>query len=304
MFRNLQHERALDPTNDGIIMPSVSVIIPTSNSKQLVIQCLYSIARAVYQNLEIIVVDNASSDGTSNLILERFPNVKILRSERNLGYAIGNNLGIRNSSGTYLILLNDDTLVDPHFISGLIEGMEAEPRAALGSCKIYGMRGKVLQYAGGFMSKTGYPIMRGCWEEDKGQYDRLEEVEWASGACMVIRRKYLEEIGLFDESFRFYYEDTDLSFRARKAGYKVLYIPMASIKHYGSATTSRHRRYQVFSTTNRFRFLLRHFGSTFTARAIAFNFLHATPRKIPYLIIALIWIYPSLLSIIFIKEQN
>lgn len=296
---SLRYRTMLDSTCDESVIPKVSVIIPTSNNKQLLVECLYSLAKVEYGDLEIIVVDNASSDGTSNIIYEKFPSVKVVRSDRNLGYARGSNLGIRHAKGTYLILLNDDTLVDPMFVSRLVDAMEIESSAALGSCKIYMIIGKIIQYAGGFIDKNGYPVMRGCGEEDKGQYDRLEGVEWASGSCMIIRRKCLEEIGLLDDSFYFYYEDTDLSFRAREAGYNVIYIPMSIIWHYGSVTTRRHRRYQVFSTRNRFRFLLRHFGSARTARAIAWDCIHTSPRKVPYLFVGLLWSYSSLLSAMF-----
>lgn len=302
-FIKSENQAMLIPTSCGK-RPLVSVIILTCNNKQLVMQCLHSLSHVVYQNLEIIVVDNASADGTSRLILERFPKTKIVRSERNLGYAGGNNLGIKNANGIYLLLLNDDTLVDPHFISRLIEAMEAESRAALGSCKIYMIKGNIIQYAGGFIDEMGYPLMRGCGEEDKGQYDKLDEVDWASGSCMIIRRRCLDEIGSLDDSFYLYYEDTDLSYRARQKGYKVIYIPMAIIRHHGSATTRRHWRYQIFSTRNRFRFLLRHFGRARTAKAIAWDFYHATPRKVPYLFIALLWAYPSLLSTIIKKDTQ
>ncbi|MGQ9469595.1 MAG: glycosyltransferase family 2 protein [Nitrososphaerales archaeon] len=279
--------------------PKVSLIILTCNNKQILAKCLNSVVAIKYRNLEVIVVDNASSDGTSKLISENFSNVKIVRSERNLGYAGGNNLGIRNARGDYVILLNDDTIVDPKFVSRLVEGMEAEPRATLGSCKIYGMKGRVIQYAGGFINDKGYPIMRGYGEEDNGQYDRLGEVEWASGACMIIRRECLEKIGLFDYSFFIYYEDTDLSFRARKAGYKVIYIPSTIIRHSGSTTTRRHWRYNVYGNRNRIRFLLKHFGKEQTAKAIAWDLWNISPLKNPYLFIALIWNYPMLLSAVF-----
>ena len=285
--------------NEGSFMPFVSVIIPTCNNKQFVIRCLDSLAKVDYRNFEIIVVDNASSDGTSGLILKEFPYVRIIRSDVNLGYARGNNLGIRNAKGTYLILLNDDTRVDPHFIFRLVEAMEAEPMAALGSCKIYMMNRNALQYAGGFIDGMGYPLMRGCGEEDKGQYDLPVDIDWASGACMIIKRKYLDHIGLLDEAYNSYYEDTDLSLRAHQNGYKVIYIPKAVIRHYGSATTRRHRRYQVFSVRNRFRFLLKHFECKYIVKAIVWDFFHTPALKAPYLLVALIWSSPSLLSTMF-----
>jgi hypothetical protein len=246
--------------------------------------------------MEIIVVDNASTNGTAALISHQFPNIKIIRSNRNVGAAGGFNLGIKHAKGTYLILLNDDTIVESNFIYRLVEAMESEPRAALGSCKIYMIRGKIIQYAGGYINKRGYPIMRGCGEEDKDQYNRIEEVDWASSACMIIRKKCIEEIGLFDNSYYIYYDDTDLSLRAKEVGYKVIYIPMAIIRHYGSATSHKYRRFRVFSIRNRFRFLLKHFGSMYTAKAIAWDFIHVTPQKVPYLLVAIIWNYPLLLE--------
>jgi hypothetical protein len=293
---NCQHE--------DLEVPMVSLVIVTSNNKRILTECLYSVNSVEYSNLEVIVVDNGSSDGTSSLISEKFPRVRIIRSERNLGYAAGNNLGIRNARGSYIILLNDDTMVEPQFITRLVEAMEIEPRAALGSCKIYGMKGKRLQYAGGFIGNMGYPLMRGFGEEDKGQYNNVTEVEWASGACMIIRRKLLDEIGYLDDSFYFYYEDTDLSFRARKAGYKVIYIPTAVIRHQGAATTRRHWRYKVFGNRNHIKFLLRHFGSAYTARAIAWDLWNISPYRAPYLLIALLWNCPELFSAMFKLKKD
>lgn len=304
---NVIHECALHKED---YIPLVSIIIPTCNNKGLLAKCLCSVSRLDYSNLETIVVDNASSDDTSKLVLERFPGVKILRSERNLGFAAGSNLGIRNAKGTYLIILNDDLVVEPHFVSRLVEAMEAEPRAALGSCKIYDMRreGKIFQNAGGFINNLGYPIARGCGEIDRGQYNRLDEVEWVPGGCTIMRKKCLEAIGLFDDSFFVYYEDTDLSFRARKAGYKVIYIPTTFSWHWGCGVTKRHWRYKVYGNRNRIRFLLRYFGSTLTARAIAWDLWNISPGRAPYLLIALFWNYPILLSAMFpifhVKHQE
>jgi hypothetical protein len=285
-------------------VPCVSVIIVTCNNKKILAQCLNSVTAVDYENIEIIVIDNGSSDGTSKFVSEHFPYVKLVRSNKNLGYAAGNNLGMKNANGTYLILLNDDTIVEPQFIDRLVRAMEAEPRAALGSCKIYMIRGKTLLYAGGYTDKRGYPVMRGCGEEDVGKYDMVEEVEWASGACMIIRSEYLQYIGFLDESFHFYYEDTDLSFRARRLGYKVIYIPNAVIRHIGSTTTQRHWRYQVFSSRNHIRFLLRHFGRSYAARSIALQLRYISPRKAPFLLISLIWNWHLIVSAIFKPKNN
>lgn len=222
--------------------------------------CLGAVLGQGYPDLEAIVVDNGSSDGSADLVAGRFPQVRLIRNEHNLGFGGGNNVGLEAATGELLIMLNQDTVVQPGWLDALVEAFE-DPTVGLVGCKILYPDGETIQHAGGYLL---WPIAEGkhygIGERDGGQYDEPHEVEYVTGAALAMRRAVYAQIGGFDEQFfPGYYEDTDLCLRARHAGFKVLYWPPALVYHHqGGSLEHRpyHQQYLIFR--NQVRFVFKH----------------------------------------------
>jgi GT2 family glycosyltransferase/SAM-dependent methyltransferase len=228
--------------------PLVSIIIPHTAGTEILIDCLEAVGKGADEHSsEIILVDNASSDGSVAAAKQQFPEIRVLTLDSNQGYAGGCNRGIEVADGKYIVLLNDDTKVDPDCLSELVRTAEADPN--LGACqpKVRAMRDPShFEYsgaAGGLMDVYGYPFSRGRLmdhvEEDVGQFDEPAEVFWASGVCMLIRKSVLDEVGAFDETFFAYMEEIDLSWRIQLGGFHVVYVPSAVVYHIGGFSLER-----------------------------------------------------------------
>ena len=216
--------------------PFVSVIIVNYNGLRFLKPCLSSLAAQSFKNFEIIFVDNHSSDGSSGYIREQFPSVTLIETEKNLGFAGGTNTGIRASCGDYILTLNNDTITDPHLIDNLVRPMASDSRLGMCASKMLFPDGRI-NSTGICISRSGAAWDRGIFEQDSGQFDTEEEVFGPCAGAALYRRAMLDEIGLFDEDFFIYMEDVDLAFRARRAGWKCMYIPSARVTHFmgGSA---------------------------------------------------------------------
>lgn len=239
----------------------VSVVIVTWNGRDYIGPCLDALVRQrETPSFEIVVVDNGSTDGTPDLVAARTPAPRLIRSERNLGFPAGNNLGIRAAGGQIVVLLNQDTVVDPGWLAALTRGMAESPGTGIAGCRIRFPDGR-LQHAGGRLARPeATPFHLGHGETERGQYGEATEAEFVTGAAMALRREMLDEIGLLDEGFFLYYEDTDLCYRARAAGYGVRYLPDATLVHHESASGQREsERYYRRIHTSRWRFMLKHF---------------------------------------------
>ncbi len=225
--------------------PLVFVILVNWNGKNVTIECLDSLAKVSYKNFRIIVVDNASSDGSATAIRERHPGAIVLEQERNLRFAGGNNAGIRYAlehNAELVCLLNNDTTVDSEFLSHLVSGIQTDRKIGITTPKIYYHDDpNRIWFAGGSISMwTGTMKHIGIREEDRGQYDASSEVDYATGCCILIRRDVIEKVGLLDESFFMYTEDADWSMRVRRAGYSVVYEPSANVWHKLSVASGGH----------------------------------------------------------------
>lgn len=215
-------------------VPLVYIIILTWNRCEDTLMCLASVSQMNYKNFRILLVDNASQDGTAAAVKQTFPQVTILMNEHNLGYAKGCNIGIQYAlahGSDYVFLLNNDTLVDRNTLGNLIVGIGldvgmAAPKIyyAHDSTRIWSIGGKCHPCT---LEKIG--DARG--EIDIGQWSQVLERDYFVGCALVLSRSLLTTIGLFDERFFMYYEDSDLSLRARKAGFRLLLIPDAQIWH-------------------------------------------------------------------------
>jgi GT2 family glycosyltransferase len=201
-----------------------------------------SLRKATYPNIEVIVVDNASPSDDPSIIAERYPEVKLLRAEVNLGYAGGNNLGVRHSNGKYLLFLNNDTEVAPGFLEPLVQLFENNPKAGVASPKIifYGTD-NLIQYAGstGINPWTGRSKGIGSMEKDNGQHDVSRETALADGAAMMVPRSVIEKVGLMPELYFLYYEELDWCEMIKRAGYTCHYVADATIYHKESVSVGK-----------------------------------------------------------------
>jgi hypothetical protein len=224
--------------------PLVSVIVLNYNGKKFVQPLFDSLFRTTYPSVEWIVVDNASSDDSADIIEKQYRNVQLIRSNVNLGYTGGNNLGIKAARGKYLVLLNNDVEVAPNWLDHLVKEAENDERIGALQPKLQSMINRgYFEYAGaagGFIDRWGFAFLRGRMfdtiEFDRGQYDEVREIFWASGAALFLRRSAADEVGLLDETFFMHYEEIDLCWRLHLHGYKVKSIPQSVVLHYVSAS--------------------------------------------------------------------
>jgi GT2 family glycosyltransferase len=214
-----------------------SVIIPNWNGAIHLPACIDALQRQTYGGFETIVVDNGSTDGSLDLLSERYPAVQVVALSHNRGYAGGCNAGLRAANGKILVILNNDTEVEPSWLAELVLALEQHPEAGMATPKVLLWNDhERLHTTGDYVRTNGIPDSRGVWELDKGQFDDQVYVFGASGVAPAYRRAMLEDIGLFDVDFQSYCEDVDLSWRAQLAGYRCVYVPRARLYHKVSAT--------------------------------------------------------------------
>ncbi len=219
-------------------MPSISVIIVNYNGLVHVEECLDSLRRQTFGDFETILVDNASTDGSVAFVKERYPEVTVIENHENLGYGGGNNAGIRESRGKYLVLLNNDTSVDPHWLQRLVETAEKDGSIGMCASKILNYYHRdIIDNTGLLLYRDGIGRGRGRLEKDIGQYDSEGEIFFPSGCAGLYKREMLDYVGLLDEDFFLYVEDVDIGLRARIAGWRCVYVPGAIVYHKYSATT-------------------------------------------------------------------
>jgi GT2 family glycosyltransferase len=214
-----------------------SVVIPNWNGAHHLRVCLDALRAQTYPQLEIVVVDNASTDGSRALLAAEYPEVRLLALDRNLGLTGGNNAGFRAARGQILISLNNDTEATPRFVEALVMPFLEHPEAGIVASKMLLFDNRdTIHSAGDGYGTDGIPFNRGVWQHDEGQYD---EPGWVFGGCggaVGYRREMLEQVGMFDESFFMYCEDVDLNWRAQWAGWRCWYTPEAVVYHKLSAT--------------------------------------------------------------------
>jgi len=194
------------------------------------------------ENMEVIVVDNASKEYEASILEELYPQIKVIRSSQNLGFAGGNNLGIKEARGEYLLLINNDTHFKEFCIDALIERLESSERIGIACPKLrFAWDNNPIQFAG-YTPLSNITIRNkaiGFGEEDNGQYDTAHSTPYAHGAAMLIKREALERVGLMPECFFLYYEEIDWSMMFTRAGYEIWYDPACTVYHKESQTTGQ-----------------------------------------------------------------
>ena len=239
--------------------PSVSVIVPAWNGLPYIGACLDAVLRQGHAACELIVVDNASTDGTADLVERAYPQVRLVRNETNRGFAGGCNDGIRAARGEVLVLLNQDTEVQPGWLEALLRAVQ-EQQVGIVGCKILYPDGETVQHAGGWLEwPLGLAHHYGYREADDGRWDSSRSVECVTGAAMAFRREMLDRIGFLDEGFwPGYFEDADYCLRAREAGLEVWYASDATLWHQESTSLGEGDGLSKAYQRGRIRFLLKH----------------------------------------------
>ena len=242
--------------------PRVFVILVNWNGKAVTLDCLDSLVQVVYKNFKIIVVDNASNDGSADAIAKAYPEVIVLRQQENLRFAGGNNAGMKYAldHGAELVcLLNNDTTVDKEFLTQLVARINSDKTIGMVAPKIYyHSEPNRIWFAGGTISMwTGTMSHTGIRELDKGQHDTSATIDYTTGCCILATKEVIERVGMLDESFFIYTEDADWSMRTRRAGYTIFYEPKAKVWHKLSVASGGHLSF--FKMKNKFVSNLRFF---------------------------------------------
>ncbi len=258
--------------------PLVSLIVLTYNGKEDTIEFLESLKKTDYPNYEIIVVDNASTDGTTEAVIKKFKNIKVIENKKNLGFAGGMNSGIKESKGKYVVLLNNDFVASQkEWLSLLVNAVESDdivgiaiPMILYYDTDIIESLGKTMP--GIFTKLISTTFLLGHKKKDKGQF--REKIEIVAGNGLV-RRDVFEDIGLLDEKMFIYFEEMDFSFRARQAGYKVICEPRSKLWHKGSATIKEGSYFAIYHNyKNKIRFILKDYDSISKVFALSFNSIY------------------------------
>ncbi|MBU4589978.1 MAG: glycosyltransferase family 2 protein [Candidatus Omnitrophica bacterium] len=227
--------------------PIVSVIIVNWNGERYLERCLTSVKKQTYQEIELIVVDNGSSDDSVEFIKRNYPEIQIIKNKRNLGFAEGNNIGIKASRGKYIATLNNDTIAAPDWIESLVNVAEKRKDIAMFASKILSHNyWNLMESAGMLIYPDGIARCRGYLKVDRGQYDKVEEILLPSACAALYRKDAVFAAGLFDKDYFAYCEDTDLGLRIRMLGLGCLYVPDARVYHHYSGTSKDISLFKVY----------------------------------------------------------
>ncbi len=264
--------------------PLVSIVSVQYGHPEITLEMIKSLKQISYPNYEIIIVDNASPCDNPEIVKEKYPDIVYIQSERNLGFAGGNNLGFHVAKGKYILMLNNDTEVEPDFLEPLVDKMENQAEIGIVSPKIrFYNTPDTLQYVG---YESINPITqrggaRGFGEKDLGQYEEDAEASYGHGAAMMIPMRVIKEVGLMADVFFLYYEELDWGHRIRNAGYKIYYVHNSLVYHKESISTggrvSALRAY--YMTRNRILYLRRNFTGFTYFLALLYQILVAIPKN-------------------------
>ena len=227
-------------------VPAVSVIVVNWNGRAYLEACLQTLRAQMFRDFEVIVVDNGSTDGSVELVKERFPEAALIPLPDNRGPCVANNAGIAQARGRYVAFLNNDVEADPGWLQALVDALEQNPKVGFCASKVVlARRPDLLDTAGDYLSFSGMPGKRGHLDRaDKPEYNRPQEIFAACAAAALYRREVLQDVGGFDEDLLVNFEDVDLSFRAQLRGHRGLYVPGALALHHLHGTLNpRDRKY-------------------------------------------------------------
>ena len=264
-------------SNKNQAIHTLSIILVGWNNKAYLDPCLKSLYEGgLKRSFDVVVVDNGSTDGSQEMLREKFPEVSIIQNEKNEGLGKASNQGIEATNGKYILLLNNDTIVNGSSFDAMVDFLEQNPKAG-------GVGGKLLNPDGtiqagynffsslyeeffvatrlGELIRTGYPAIMNA--------DEIKSVDWMGSACLMLRRSALDEVGLLDEGYFIYGDEADLQYRLKKAGWEIYFLPHATTIHYGGRSMDRWRRRKMVYR-GKLLFYRKHYGSlkTFILRVM------------------------------------
>lgn len=256
-------------------MVDLSIGIPSWNTKQLLDQCLASVYQTSHGfSFEVLVVDNASEDGSPEMVASKYPQAKLIVNRINLGFAGACNLAFKHSVGRYFLILNSDTVVLDNALALMVRFMDSHPDAGAAGCRLLNRDGSLQRSCSRFpsvltelfdalyLSKL-LPKSKifGSYSMSYWDFDEVREVDFAGGSCLIVRRQTIEEVGLLDEGFFMYTEEADWCYRMWQQGWKVYYYPDARIIHFGGESARRYgNQILVHLYASRNRFIRKHQG--------------------------------------------
>ncbi len=261
-------------------MPLLSVIIINFNAEKLILRCL----QAVYETIgaldcEVLVVDNASTDGSVAAVQQNYPQVKLILNQENVGFARANNQAARLARGHYLLLLNSDAFVHDGAITQMVDFMDAHPQSGAAGCRLVYEDGSLQRSCYSFPTPltelwqtlwldrvfSGSPVF-GKFRMTYWDQDTERDVDWLMGAVLLIRREVVEELGLFDEAYFMYSEEMDLCYRLNQAGWRVSFVPQATVTHLWGGTSRQNKELAFIRLySSRVLFFRKHYGRFVTA---------------------------------------
>ena len=256
----------------GLEIPALSVVMVSYNTRELLDQCLKSIARETRVDHEVIVVDNASEDGTPSFVACRHPRVRLIANSENVGFSAGNNQGLKHASGRYQVLLNPDTVIVDRTFDRMVEFFEAHPEVGIVGAKMMSADGCPLRYETWYPTALNY-LANSILVRISGDHGN-QEVDFVSGACLMIRQETAREIGPLDENIFMYVEDVDWCLRAKRAGWKVYHCAQARVIHLAGSSSKRDVAARVVNIRQaKLYFVRKHFGwlSCLLLKAVMFG---------------------------------
>ena len=246
--------------------PLDSEIVLNYNAGQLLLNCIESVKKSSYKNLEIIVVDNVSTDKSQKTCKEKHPDIKLIQNDENFGYCEGNNIGIREAKGDYIIILNPDTIVESNWIEELTSAY-SKFGEGLYQPKILSLNEKqVLQSTGNMLHVFGFGFAKDKGRKDEGVDEEIKKIGYASGTCLFTSRNVLDKVGLLDSFLFLYHDDLDLGWRASQIGINSYYVPKSKIYHVESYSLKWSAKKFYWLERNRKYCLLTHYSKNTYAK--------------------------------------
>lgn len=276
--------------------PLVYIILLNYNGYKDTIECINSLEKISYKNYKIVIVDNASTDGSEDILKNEFPHHIFIQTGSNLGFAGGNNVGIKyalENGADYILLLNNDTVVEPNFLEPLVEYADKDNKVGIvgGKINYYHNRNKIWSAGGKVNLFTGSTYHFGLNKNNSDYINKFNKVKFLTGCVQLIKKDLINDIGFLDEDYFLYYEDTDYCTRAVKNGWKLVYIPNSIIYHKVSSSTKKSSPIQLYYLTrNRMLFISKN-----------------SNNKLAKIIFNCYWIIVSILRYIrkfFLKDKN
>ncbi|MEO0507120.1 MAG: glycosyltransferase family 2 protein [Bacteroidota bacterium] len=264
--------------------PLVSIITVNYNESLVTMEFLESVRKLSYSNVEVIVVDNASPNDDPDAIKTAFPEIQLIKSYENLGFAGGNNLGVKQSKGEFLLFVNNDTIVPEHFLEPLVETLQNDLNIGMVSPKIkFHWDPTLIQYAG-YTPMNKWTIRNssiGYHQKDDGTFDIPKETQSIHGAAMMVPRRVVDAVGMMTEIYFLYYEEHDWAEMIKRAGYKIFYQPKSYILHKESVSTGKFSPLKTYYISrNRILFARRNFKPFSLFISLVFQALVSIPKNL------------------------